>query len=133
MFLQLLYISSAASRVVDLDALLAQAQANNARAEVTGLLYTDGKRFLQAIEGPVRTVEDTFLRIIADPRHRSLVLLSRRLTDKREFGPWAMARRGFDAPLDEFTARVDDLCAAADPSVRGTFAGLIAERERRAA
>lgn len=124
--LQLLYISSARrGGAVDLDALFEQAQRNNAREEVTGLLYTDGKRFLQAIEGPKTAVEDLFLRIIADPRHHALVLLSRRETSRREFGEWSMARRGFDEAQDDFTARIAALCREADPSIQGTFAGLI--------
>lgn len=124
--LQLLYISSARrGEDVDLDALFEQAQRNNAREEITGLLYTDGKRFLQAIEGPKAAVEDLFLRIIADPRHHALVLLSRRETPRREFGEWSMARRGFGEAQDGFTARIAELCREADPSIQGTFAGLI--------
>lgn len=128
--LQLLYISS--SRLgggpIDLDALFDQAQRNNARDEVTGLLYTDGRRFLQVLEGPKVHVEDTFLRIIADPRHHALVLLSRREITKREFGTWSMARRGFYESQDEFMKRIADLCQKTDPSIHGTFSGLIDAR-----
>lgn len=128
--LQLLYISSARrSDVVDLDQLLAQAQRNNARDEITGLLYTDGHRFLQALEGPKTAVEDVFLRIIADPRHHALVLLLRRETRRREFGEWSMARRSFQETQDEFGDRVAALCRDADLSIRGTFAGLINVRD----
>ncbi len=125
--LQLLYISSATRKLdePELDQLFAQAQRNNARDEITGLLYTDGKRFLQALEGARSTVEDAFLRIIADPRHHALVLLSRRETTRRDFGEWAMARRSFGEGPDIFSARVAELCRDADPSIRGTFEGLI--------
>jgi hypothetical protein len=125
--LQLLYISSYRRGDVplDLDALVAQAQANNARDEITGLLYSNGKRFLQALEGPKTAVEDTFLRIIADPRHHALVLLSRRETTRREFGEWSMARREFDEADDAFMARIADLCSDACPTIQGTFTGLI--------
>lgn len=128
--LQLLYISSARREAVpvDLDALFAQAQTNNRRDEVTGLLFTDGHRFLQVLEGSKATVEDTFLRIIADPRHHALVLLSRREIDVREFGSWSMARRSFDTARDAFVARIAELCRDADPSIRGTFEGLIDTR-----
>ena len=125
--LQLLYISSSrrADVPLDLDALFAQAQANNARDEITGLLYTNGKRFLQVLEGPRTAVEDTFLRIINDSRHHALVLLSRRETSRREFGDWAMARRGFGEEQDTFMARIAELCRDADPAIQGTFTGLI--------
>lgn len=128
--LQLLYISSARrNALVDLDQLLEQARFNNAREEITGLLYTDGKRFLQALEGPKTAVEDTFLRIIADPRHHALVLLSRREITRREFGDWSMARRSFTEAQDGFSARIAELCRDADPSIQGTFAGLIDVRD----
>ncbi|MDG2535197.1 BLUF domain-containing protein [Sphingomonas sp. HITSZ_GF] len=128
--LQLLYISSARrNEVIDLDQLLAQAQRNNARDEITGLLYTDGRRFLQALEGPKTAVEDVFLRIIADPRHHALVLLSRRETTRREFGEWSMARRSFQETQDQFGGRIAALCRDADPSIRGTFAGLVDVRD----
>ncbi len=80
------------------------------------------------LEGPRATVEDTFLRIIADPRHRALVLLSRREIDRREFGEWSMARRTFDEAPDALSARVAELCRDADASVHGTFQGLIDAR-----
>ncbi|MDQ0249595.1 hypothetical protein J2W22_001642 [Sphingomonas kyeonggiensis] len=128
--LQLLYISSARkNEVIDLDQLLAQAQRNNARDEITGLLYTDGRRFLQALEGPKTAVEDVFLRIIADPRHHALVLLSRRETTRREFGEWSMARRSFQETQDQFGGRIAALCRDTDPSIRGTFAGLVDVRD----
>lgn len=128
--LQLLYISSARrDEVVDFDQLLAQAQRNNARDEITGLLYTDGHRFLQALEGPKAAVEDAFLRIIADPRHHALVLLSRRETTRREFGEWSMALRRFDEAKDQFRDRIASLCRDADPSIQGTFAGIVDVRD----
>lgn len=128
--LQLLYISSARREAcpLDLDALFAQANRNNARDEITGLLYTDGHRFLQVIEGPKATVEDAFLRIIADPRHHALVLLSRREVPAREFGEWSMARRQFGEADDAFMGRIAALCEDADPSIQGTFEGLVKTR-----
>jgi hypothetical protein len=128
--LQLLYISSSklGQPPIDLDALLQQCQTNNRRDGVTGLLYTDGRRFLQVLEGAKDTIDDTFLRILADPRHHALVLLSRRLIAQREFGEWAMARRAFGVGHDEFMTRIGDLCRDADPNIRGTFEGLIEAR-----
>ena len=109
--------------------MLTVSRANNARDEVTGLLFTDGRRFLQVLEGPQTTVENTFLRIIADPRHRALVVLSRRETTGREFGNWSMAKRTFNETPDALSARIATLCRDADPSVHGTFQGLINARQ----
>jgi hypothetical protein len=130
--LQLVYISSAnPTLAIDLDALLAQSQANNLRDGITGLLFTDGKRFLQALEGEKERVEDRFLRIRADPRHRAVVVLHRRMITEREFGAWSMARRTFDGPFDAFSEKVAELCRHADPSIQGTFRGLIEVRQAR--
>lgn len=90
---QITYISSARPEVgqQDIDSILARSRLNNGGAGITGLLLYDGRRFLQALEGPDDAVHSTFARIKADPRHRAVVLLSSREIDEREFGEWAMA------------------------------------------
>lgn len=89
---QLTYISSARPTLVlaDAEQILETSRVNNQRAGVTGLLIFDGKRFLQALEGPLDAVEMTFARIALDPRHRALVKLSSRMVEVREFGNWSM-------------------------------------------
>ena len=130
---QLLYISSsAADRTTDLSEILQQSRHNNVIDGVTGLLYSDGKRFLQVLEGPDEAVKPTFERIRADPRHRAIVILSDRQVEAREFGSWSMAHRGTGESLDAFDEKVRHMLANADPSVRGTFLGLIKTREMRA-
>lgn len=126
--LQLLYVSSAPSgQSPDVAAILARSVANNRRDRITGLLYTDGKRFLQVLEGPQDTVEQTFARIAADPRHRAVVVLTRRTIAAREFGEWAMAQRPIGGG-DAFSARIAELCRGADPNVAATFQGLVEVR-----
>ena len=129
---QLVYISSIRrDATVDPATLLAQSRRNNARARITGLLFFDGKRFLQALEGDDAQVEATFARIQQDDRHHALVILSDRDIAAREFGEWAMA---YSAPGDgnaEALARITRLVANADAMVRGTFEGFA--RVRRAA
>lgn len=128
--LQLVYISTAVGDVA-LTPILAASRRNNARAGVTGLLYADQRRFLQALEGEAEAVEQAYARIALDPRHRALVVLSRRTIASREFGPWAMAQRVPGADDAAFIARLDALIANASPSVRATFDGFA--RLRRAA
>ena len=91
--IQLVYASVATRPLtgVEIEALRCQAQRNNLRDELTGIMVTRGDHFLQALEGAQATVENTFLRIIVDPRHHSLTLLSRRSITRREFGDWDMA------------------------------------------
>lgn len=118
--LQLLYISTA-KQAVDVAQVLATSQRNNARHSITGLLYTDGVRFLQVLEGPEQAVRTTFDRIKADPRHRAVVKLSERDVASREFGEWAMAERLPGVDGEAMLGKVDQLTTNASPTVRATF------------
>ena len=91
--LQIVYISTSreAPTAQALDSILAASRRNNAKAGVTGLLLSGGRRFLQALEGPDAEVEATFARIAADPRHFAIVQLNRGEISERQFGAWAMA------------------------------------------
>ncbi len=126
---QLLYISTAApGAVVDTAGLLAISVRNNRRDGVTGLLWTDDRRFLQVLEGEGAAVQRVFDRIKADLSHRGIVVLHDRAIAVREFGAWEMARRGPADSADAFDIRMRHHLAAASPTVRGTFEGLIAAR-----
>jgi hypothetical protein len=118
--LQLVYISTVVGPAPT-GPILAISQENNARAGITGLLYADGRRFLQALEGEAGAVTRTFERIARDPRHRALVVLSRREVAVREFGRWAMAERDGATSDDGLMQRIEDLVAQAAPGVRATF------------
>ncbi|MBC9033913.1 BLUF domain-containing protein [Sphingomonas sp. JC676] len=127
---QIVYISTAASDVsaADLHEILVTSQINNRRDGITGLLYSDGKRFLQAIEGHEPQITQTLERIREDGRHRAIVILSNRQIDEREFGSWAMAERCAGDGADAFLSQVSVLVAGASPPVRGTFEGLVRVR-----
>lgn len=91
--ISLAYFSSA-SHVMspgELSALLAQAQANNARRDVTGLLCHHDGSFLQFLEGEASVVDPLFARISQDPRHRSVLQMHRGHVTSRAFPDWAMA------------------------------------------
>ena len=128
--LQLVYISSAKG-VPDLDAILTKSRRNNGRDSITGLLYSDEVRFLQVLEGPADKVETTFARIQQDPRHRGLVVLSRRTVEAREFGAWEMAYRIPDGDGEKFLAAIAPKLVNTTPNVRATFEGFM--RVKRAA
>ncbi|QNE31434.1 BLUF domain-containing protein [Sphingomonas sp. NBWT7] len=126
---QILYISTAApSADIDVAAILAQSMRNNRREGVTGLLWTDERRFLQVLEGQDAAVQGVLDRIRRDPRHRAIVVLHDRTVAAREFGAWEMSRRGPNDDADAFDARMTQHLAAASSTVRGTFEGLIAAR-----
>ena len=122
--LQLVYVSTATEGLTaqDVARILVQSRGNNRRDGVTGLLYHDGHRFMQALEGGREAVERAFARIGDDPRHRGVRLLSRREVDDREFGQWAMASRPFGSlTAQEMTVMVETLASRAARSVRGHF------------
>ncbi len=132
--LQLVYISTARGQIMaaDIQRILGVSRRNNGRDGVTGLLFFDGVRFLQALEGDPDIVTTTYERIRADARHSGVVVLSRREVDRREFGQWAMASRTALEGESEMLDRVAALVAEASPAVQATFTSF-AEIRRKAA
>lgn len=95
MYRQVLYISAVARYVVtgQLTQLLAEAQANNRRNGITGVLLYTGEAFLQILEGEEPAVSETLSRIGADPRHQQMLTLYDHMVDRRSFGDWSMGFR----------------------------------------
>lgn len=130
MILQLLYISTARAPITSAmcDDILVVSRRNNAANGISGLLIAGQRRFLQALEGPDRSVLATYDRIAADPRHYACVILSRRQVEQRSFGDWAMgyipggddslASPGLAATLAALIAPIED------PNLRAQFAGF---------
>jgi hypothetical protein len=90
---RLIYQSIAADEVVS-NALLrdleAQAAMNNAAHDITGLLVLANNVFLQVLEGRAAELTALFGRIVRDPRHRAVTLLSFEPTAERSFDDWAL-------------------------------------------
>lgn len=130
--LQIIYVSTANPAVgaVDPAPILAASRELNLRDSITGLLYSDGKRFLQVIEGPPAETEACMDRIRRDRRHRALVQLVHRSVGGRSFGNWSMAHYLPGSDADTFVERVDALVADAPPNIRATFAGFAQERRK---
>lgn len=90
--IQLIYASSAVQLFTEqhLIALLDKSRENNRRRNITGmLLYRDGN-FLQVLEGEAAQVDALYKIIAADPRHKSVMLISRREVHDRIFPEWEM-------------------------------------------
>lgn len=129
MMRQLLYISSSKrGETVDVGRILEQSRHNNAIDGVTGLLWTDGVRFLQVLEGPPESVAATYARIGKDPRHHAIVVLSDRTVEQREFGHWSMSHAAAGEDDGLYRDRIAKLLSGASESVRQTFLGLIEAR-----
>jgi len=91
---RLIYTSQSrlGSNPAELDRLVEQASVLNKAVDITGMLWADKDRFVQALEGAHDVVADTMQRIQADPRHRDLEILCDRPVVQRMFGRWAMVR-----------------------------------------
>ena len=125
---QLLYVSTSkpTGARIDVPQVVTQSRHNNALDGVTGLLWSDGKRFLQVLEGPADSVASTFARIKDDPRHHAIVVLHEREIAEREFGTWTMAQRLPGDNADAFDETMRRLLERTSERVRGEFMGLIA-------
>ena len=92
---RLVYVSRAAQGLDagQIYAIIRQAHAGNGPAGVTGaLLFLDGW-FVQALEGPARTLDAWIGRIRRDPRHAGLQVRSRERVLTRVFAGQPMALR----------------------------------------
>lgn len=129
---QILYASVNAQpgwQPADVVAILEESRHNNALDGITGLLWTDGHRFLQVIEGGEEAVDACYARICADTRHHAIVTILDRTVDRREFGYWAMAHKTAEALADVHDQRVRRMMANATEEIRAPFLDLVSTRE----
>lgn len=129
--IQIIYVSSANPAVgpVDPAPILDVSRRCNQRDGITGLLYSDGGRFMQVIEGPDDLTDATMDRIRRDQRHRAIVTLVHRGIEERAFGGWAMAHYAPGSGADAFITRVGGMVAGASDNIRATFEGFASARK----
>ena len=97
MLIRLTYASTATDGV-DLNEfkrILLQAQTNNQRRDLTGMLAFNSKIFLQALEGSRDQVNELYAKLIRDPRHHTVTVLGYKEIEERHWASWSM---GFAAP-----------------------------------
>lgn len=94
MLVRLLYASRAADGVDadDLTAILRQSKSRNPDHGITGVLCFSEGIFLQVLEGGRGAVNRLYARIVADPRHRDVELLSYQEIGERRFAGWSMGQ-----------------------------------------
>ena len=76
--------------------LLRSSRERNQRVDITGLLLYHEGNLLQVLEGPPADLLATFERIMVDPRHTGLIVLSKKTIEERQFAGWSMAFRNLD-------------------------------------
>ncbi len=100
---RLIYKSKSAGLISkeNLRDILYKSLENNRVDGVNGALIATSSYFLQFLEGDFDDVNSTFFRIIEDPRHRDIKLVSFRQVDKPLFSQWRMKGFGiFDLNLE---------------------------------
>ncbi|MCY7370371.1 MAG: BLUF domain-containing protein [Polaromonas sp.] len=97
MLIRLTYASTASDGVglQEFKGILQQAQTNNHRRDLTGVLAFNSKVFLQALEGSREQVNELYARLLHDKRHHTVAVLDYEEIEEREWSNWSM---GFAAP-----------------------------------
>ena len=81
--------------------ILHTSEQHNKEDQLSGVLLASRTHFMQVIEGPFENVNSTFMRIVKDPRHNDIQLVSFGIIDARIFTDWAMRGIGiFDLNKD---------------------------------
>lgn len=95
---RLIYFSEAAPGIgtADLKKIMGSSMARNRENAICGILFLHGRHFLQALEGPREQVTATFARILSDPRHRNVTLMSCVEIPAPTMAGWSMALLGSD-------------------------------------
>ena len=88
-----MYCSRASTGVdgEELSLLLRQCRSHNGDAGITGMLCFSEGLFIQVLEGGRSAVNQLYQRILRDPRHHDVQLISRQPVAERRFPQWSMA------------------------------------------
>jgi hypothetical protein len=71
--------------------ILEVSRSRNVQLGISGVLYSEGLRFTQVLEGPPEAVETVFRSIANDERHYDVAVVARANCLRREFANWSMA------------------------------------------
>ncbi len=98
-------------KTASIEKILDTARRENARNDISGVLYFNRKYFLQCLEGSRSAVNETYHRILKDPRHTNVALLDYNEISAREFDSWTM---GFLPELREISPLVKKFSGSAN-------------------
>lgn len=88
----IVYISNAEHPLTEaeIEDIVTTARFHNQHNNVTGVLLFNAGTFIQCIEGPKKEIDETYERIVADPRHKNLIKLVDEPIEQRSFEGWQM-------------------------------------------
>lgn len=123
---QILYMSLARDAVTsaDVEQILQRSRHNNSLDGIKGILWSNGHKFVEVMEGPRSVISQTFARMQRDQRHHSITVLSDRITDKPEFVSWTMVYRPSDG-VNSDDAQIKNALNHTSDEVRAQFLGAI--------
>ena len=98
MLVHCLYASRAAQPLTVglLGSIMEKSCQNNPRLGITGLLCFTKNIFVQIVEGGRDEVNELFMAIVRDERHRDIRLLAFEEISQRRFGNWTMGQVDMD-------------------------------------
>ncbi len=105
-------IATAPDDIVEADVreICALAGPHNEQVGITGALTLRNGRFAQVLEGPLEALRALMERVIADPRHHSVQIITDGPIMARRYAEWSMAYR---EPKDFIRDQIDVLIADA--------------------
>ena len=74
----------------DLEGICEASKRNNPKNELTGLLFFQSGKFVQAIEGDEDAIEGLMTRVDTDPRHANIKVVVDEAVSERSFPEWNM-------------------------------------------
>ena len=89
----------------ELERISVISQANNYLDGITGVLFYNGGWFVQVLEGSRTRVSQRFAKIVADSRHRDIMLIEFKAITERVFGEWDMRYIGSDPSHERIVRR----------------------------
>lgn len=94
MLVRLLYASRPVKSLSpeDIESILQQSRAHNPELGITGILCWSGSTFMQVLEGGRDAVNRIYNTIVADTRHKDVILLHYEEVTERCFAHWTMGQ-----------------------------------------
>ena len=94
MLVRLLYASHAVTEPNSntINDIMRQSHAHNPVNGITGILCHSAQVYMQVLEGGRDAVNALYAKIVADPRHRDVVLLHYEEINERRYAGWTMGK-----------------------------------------
>lgn len=82
--------------------ILAKSRVNNRKNGLVGVLYFGDGVFFQCLEGEEEAVNNLLTKLVTDPRHKDIKVISKKYIDQLSFTDWAMKFAPLDGEITKF-------------------------------